>query len=169
MLIILQALIIITLIFIVYQYFTASEVNIWVFSILFFLLVYYNLIYVKFTMFVIHTSMNIGLSIVLYIILSLNSSVKLNVLTTIKEGLLGWSDIIMIVILCFSFPPLIFIVFQLFSLILSMIIGIYLKSQNKTIPFAAVQALVLMFWLIIVNIIWGHPLNDTWLILRLHQ
>lgn len=161
----LLVLIIPVLIFITYQDFKERAVSVWLFPVLGSLFLVKNLSEILYSQYILNVFINIGFCLIQYAILTLYFSFKNKTITNIADTLLGWGDIVFVLILCFAFPPLMFFIYYMLSLVIATLIGFYFKLQNKTVPLAGIQALVLTLWIIIISFIFHLSLNnDDWLI-----
>lgn len=161
----LLVLVIPVLIFITYQDFRERAVSVWLFPVLGSLFLVKNLTVIDYSQYLFNTLINIGFCLIQYAILTLYFSFKNKTIINIADTVLGWGDIVFVLVLCFAFPPLMFFIYYMLSLVIATLIGFYFKLQNKTVPLAGIQALVLTLWIIIISFIFHLSLNnDDWLI-----
>lgn len=161
----LLVLVIPVLIFITYQDFRERAVSVWLFPALGSLFLIKNLSEILYSQYILNVFINIGFCLIQYGILTLYFSFKKKSIINLADNLLGWGDIVFVLVLCFAFPPLMFFIYYMLSLVIATLIGFYFKLQNKTVPLAGIQALVLTLWIIIISFIFHLSLNnDDWLI-----
>ena len=157
--------IILILLLIAYQDFKERAVYVWIFPVLSGLFLTKNFIEIPYSTYLFNTGINLGFCLIQYFVLTLYFSIKNKQLINIADQLIGWGDIVFALVLCVAFPPLTFFCYYLLSLIIAALIGLYFKSQNKTIPLAGIQAIVLIIWIIIINFIIRFSINDdAWII-----
>lgn len=84
--------------------------------------------------------------------LTIYCSLKEKKIVNIADRYLGWGDILFFIPLCFLFTTIWLLPFYLFSLIavllVFLIVQLWKKDKNRTIPLAGGQAVCLMVWLI---------------------
>jgi len=165
----LLGVIIIFLVLIAYQDYTERAVSFWVFPLLAGLFITHNLADISIQEYLFNTGINLSFCVLQYIVLSLYFSIKHKQVIQITDKFLGWGDIVMALVLCLAFPPLVSFLFFFVSLLVATILGIYLHYHHKTIPLAGIQAIVLIIWIMMVRFIFQHSLyDDSWILLKLN-
>ena len=161
----LLGVIIIFLVLIAYQDFNERAVSILVFPVLAGLFIAKNFIEIPFSDYLFNTSINLGFCLIQYLVLTLYFSFRHKQIIHIADKFLGWGDIVMTLVMCLVFPPLVSFLFFFVSLLVATILGIYLHYHHKTIPLAGIQAIVLIIWIMMVRFIIGFSINDdSWII-----
>jgi hypothetical protein len=99
-----------------------------------------------------------------FVLLSVYFSIRKKKLTNIFDSMIGWGDILMLLVLCMAFSPMNFIFFYLSSLIFSVVFFLIIRLKNNTVPLAGMQsALLLLVWICNLTIPGIDIYNDTWL------
>lgn len=95
--------------------------------------------------------------------------------TRIKEGdwvslinkKLGIGDVFLWLCLVFMFSPLQFALFFLLSIFVSLVLGLFVfEPTGRTTPLAGIQAIMLIFYIIIVKLVFALSLYDDSVILN---
>lgn len=158
-------IIIIILVLIAYQDYQERAVSFWVFPVLAGLFITYHFMDISMPEYLFNTVINLSFCVIQYLVLTLYFSVRHKQVIHIADKFLGWGDIVMTLVLCLVFPPLVFFLFFFVSLLVATILGIYLHYHHKTIPLAGIQAIVLIIWIMMVRFIIGFSINDdSWII-----
>jgi hypothetical protein len=158
-------IIIIILVLIAYQDYQERAVSFWVFPLLAGLFITYHFMDISMPEYLFNTVINLSFCVIQYLVLTLYFSVRHKQVIHIADKFLGWGDIVMTLVLCLVFPPLVFFLFFFVSLLVATILGIYLHYHHKTIPLAGIQAIVLIIWIMMVRFIIGFSIyDDSWII-----
>jgi hypothetical protein len=158
-------IIIIILVLIAYQDYQERAVSFWVFPVLAGLFITYHFMDISMPEYLFNTVINLSFCVIQYLVLTLYFSVRHKQVIHIADKFLGWGDIVMTLVLCLVFPPLVFFLFFFVSLLVATILGIYLHYHHKTIPLAGIQAIVLIIWIMMVRFIIGFSIyDDSWII-----
>ena len=158
-------IIIIILVLIAYQDYQERAVSFWVFPVLAGLFITYHFMDISMPEYLFNTGINLSFCVIQYLVLTLYFSFRHKQVIHIADKFLGWGDIVMALVLCLAFPPLVFFLFFFVSLLVATILGIYLHYHHKTIPLAGIQAIVLIIWIMMVRFIIGFSINDdSWII-----
>ena len=145
---------------IVYQDFVSREVSAWCFLLLAIGFVYHHISCSGLEQFALNSMVNVGFCVVQFLLLTIYFSIKNSQLVNITDNMLGLGDMVMLLVLCFVFTPLLFLVFFLISMMIAVFTGLYFQRKKQTIPLAGIQSVVLMVWIIIVNFIFSRSLYD---------
>jgi hypothetical protein len=149
---------------IVYQDFVSRAVSVWCFLLLAICFVYHHISSSSLEQFALNVMVNVGFCVVQFLVLTIYFSIKNSQLVNITDNMLGLGDMVMLLVLCFVFTPLLFLVFFSTSMIMAVVTGLYFHRKKQTIPLAGIQSVVLMVWIIIVNFIFSRSLyDDTWI------
>jgi hypothetical protein len=109
---------------------------------------------------------NVAFLLLQLLILSAYFSFKQRKWINLTQTLLGWGDILFLVSLAFYFSFLNFLIFYIGSLTIVLIIWTISQSvsENKKIPLAGLQAMILILFLVCNWLIFHvDPLDDYWL------
>ncbi|MFD2581596.1 hypothetical protein ACFSR6_03780 [Pedobacter vanadiisoli] len=142
----------------VYQDFKYRGIYWWMFPVLFLLMAAATVRVLGFTATISQAVKN-GLFLALqFLVLTGYISIKQKKLTNIFDGFFGLGDLLFLVVLCFGFSFLNYVLFHLLSLTLiilfTAIFGQQSKTHGKKIPLAGYQALMFM---VLTAISWYTP------------
>ncbi len=86
-------------------------------------------------------------------------SIRKSRIIKIADSYLGWGDILLFTVLCFSFSTFNFIIFYLFSLLIavfSYIVNFYFrKNASKEIPLAGIVSVCTVIWILTGELTFG--------------
>lgn len=136
----------------VYQDFKYRGIYWWMFPVLLLLMAAATVRVLGFTA-TVSQAVKSGLFLALqFVVLTGYISVKQKKLTSIFDGFFGLGDLLFLVVLCFGFSFLNYVLFYLLSLmliiLLTAIFGYHGKTHGKKIPLAGYQALLFMILMV---------------------
>jgi hypothetical protein len=166
---ILEALIAVLLILIIYQDFKYRAI-VWIaFPLLFTSFLISTVIKVGISQFTEYAVYNFNFLVMLFLGITLYFSVKARKVINLTKGYFGWADILFLACLAVLFSPLNFLLFfhlSIFLMIVAVLLFRIVKNKKfNSIPYAGMQALVLLV-LLLFNTSFSliNFLSDEWIV-----
>jgi hypothetical protein len=138
-----------------YEDFSQRRISWWWLPVLFMLLLINGISSVSFAKIGTYFLLNISFLLLQFLLVSIYFSLKEKRMINIIDRYIGLGDILMFVVVCISFHPVIFILFYIATLLLTLLVyGIYtlLRSKALTIPLVSSTAIGLAFLLIMLMV-----------------